>query len=177
MASDDPSPRVEASSPDPAAVARILDDLPAWFGIAEANAAYVEAARRLTTYVARDPAGDHGTRAPDTVVGVCLVEDHSQHSSEIHLLAVERAHHRRGIGRALMARVERDLADHGQEYLQVKTLGSSHPSPEYAATRRFYEALGYRALQEFRADELWPGNPCLLMVKALTPAVPVTAAR
>lgn len=177
MASEDPSPRVEASSPDPAAVARILDDLPAWFGIAEANAAYVEAARRLTTYVARDPAGDHGTRAPDTVVGVCLVEDHSQHSSEIHLLAVERAHHRRGIGRALMARVERDLADHGQEYLQVKTLGSSHPSPEYAGTRRFYEALGYRALQEFRADELWPGNPCLLMVKALTPAVPVTAAR
>jgi hypothetical protein len=54
----------------------------------------------------------------------------------------------------------------GVEYLQVKTLGPSHPSRGYAATRRFYEALGFRPLEEIHG--LWAeDNPCLLLVKRL----------
>jgi ribosomal protein S18 acetylase RimI-like enzyme len=159
---------VAPSGPVPDDVERILRGLPAWFGIDEANAEYVEAARRLPTYVATEAPG---AERP-SIAGVCLVEHHNEHSSEIHLLAVDHAHHRRGIGRSLLQRVEQDLAREGREFLQVKTLGSAHPSPEYAATRLFYEALGYRALQEFPADEMWPGNPCLVMVKALTSPTP-----
>jgi hypothetical protein len=66
-----------------------------------------------------------------------------------------------------MAAAEQDMHTQGVEFMQVKTLGAAHPSPEYAATRQFYEALGYRPLEEFDADTLWPGNPCLLMVKTL----------
>lgn len=190
MSDDRPGirPRIEPSGPVPDAVQRILRSLPEWFGIDEANAAYIEAARKLPSYVARIPspspnegASDRrtdgapsGTPSDDDteIVGVCLVEQHSEHSSEIHLLAVEREHRGMGIGRALMERVEQDLARQGKEFLQVKTLGASHPSPEYAATRYFYEALGYRALQELPADELWPGNPCLIMIKALRPHSP-----
>jgi hypothetical protein len=51
------------------------------------------------------------------------------------------------------------------EYLQVKTLGPSRPDPGYEATRRFYEASGFRPLEELHG--LWPGNPCLLLVKRL----------
>jgi hypothetical protein len=51
--------------------------------------------------------------------------------------------------------------------VQVETLGAPHDSPEYAATRRFYEVLGYQGLEEYLADTLWPGNPCLVMVKHL----------
>ena len=182
--------RIERSGPVPDEVGRILRALPEWFGIEQAIDDYVEAARTLRTYVARedpgetpggglgdttsDPGHDPGATGSEfpgagrgRIVGVCLVERHSEHSSEIHLLAVAREHHRRGIGRALMQRAELDLAREGQEYLLVKTLGATHPSPEYAATRRFYQALGYRALQEFAADTLWSGNPCLLMVKSL----------
>ncbi|HSK23750.1 MAG TPA: hypothetical protein VK906_11265 [Egicoccus sp.] len=46
-------------------------------------------------------------------------------------------------------------------------LGASRPSQEYAATRAFYEALGYEGIEEFAADTIWPGNPCLMMVKHL----------
>ncbi|MGI8701500.1 MAG: hypothetical protein ACR2JU_09905 [Nocardioidaceae bacterium] len=34
-----------------------------------------------------------------------------------------------------------------------------------AATRAFYLARGFEPLEEFQ--HLWPGNPCLLMVKVL----------
>lgn len=36
---------------------------------------------------------------------------------------------------------------------------------EYARTRAFYEGVGFLPLEE-RLD-LWAGNPCLFMVKAL----------
>lgn len=52
----------------------------------------------------------------------------------------------------------------------MKTLGPSHPSPEYAATRRFYEACGFRGLEELH--DLWPDNPCLIMVKPLGSPAP-----
>jgi hypothetical protein len=59
------------------------------------------------------------------------------------------------------------LRQRGVEYLQVKTLGPSHPDEGYARTRAFYFALGFRPLEEF--EQLWDAdNPCLLMVKSLT---------
>lgn len=49
--------------------------------------------------------------------------------------------------------------------LSVKTLGPSHPDAGYALTRLFYDAAGFRPVEELL--DLWPGNPCLLMVKPL----------
>lgn len=80
-------------------------------------------------------------------------------------MAVERSHLRRGIGTALLEAVERDLIEAGVEFLQVKTLGPSDPSPEYAATRSFYESLGFKPMEEI--EELWPSDPCLILVKHL----------
>lgn len=89
---------------------------------------YVDQASRLTTYTAVVNGG---------VEGVCLVQRHTDYSAEIYLLAVKRSLHRRGLGRARMAAVEADLRADGFEFVQVKTLGTSHPSVEYATTRRF----------------------------------------
>lgn len=150
---------------DPERVAAMLRALPEWFGIEEANAHYVEAAGRLPSYLAR---------VDGEVVGACLIEHHTPHAAEVHLLVVDRPWHRRGVGRALMAEVEDDLREAGMTFLQVKTLGASHESEEYARTRRFYEALGYLAVEEFAADTLWPGNPCLLLLKHL-PSTGATA--
>ena len=99
----------------------------------------------------------------EDVVGFLSVKLHNPRAAEIYVMGVARERHGRGIGTALLAAAETTLGAAGVELLQVKTLGPSRASEEYAATRRFYEARGFVPLEEFR--ELWPGNPCLLLVK------------
>jgi ribosomal protein S18 acetylase RimI-like enzyme len=153
---------ITSGEQDPGAVQRLLGLLPGWFGIEASNAAYVEAARRLPTYRAW-PADRPGQGEP---AGVLLACRHFPQSAEIYWLAVDPALHRRGAGRALVRGLEADLAGDGVEYLQVKTLGPSHPDAGYELTRRFYLGLGFRPLEELHG--LWDEhNPCLIMVKAL----------
>ena len=152
----------------PATVERLLQSLPGWFGIDAANAAYIEAARELPTYLARPAAnaGRDGYAAPEPV-GVLLARRHFQNSAEIHLMAVAPDLHRRGVGRALVAALEADLISDGCQLLQVKTLGPSSPDAGYALTRRFYTSLRFMPLEEL--TDLWgPQNPCLVMVKVLS---------
>lgn len=138
-------------------VERLLGGLPMWFGIEESNRGYVEAARRLPTWVALDS---------DDVVGVCVVRHHQPQSSEIELLAVDASLHRRGIGRALVDAVEDDLRARGIRLLQVKTFGPSGESVEYERTRAFYVSMGYIPLEE--SLTIWgPDNPCLISVKPI----------
>lgn len=154
---------ITSGTRDPDAVERLLRLLPTWFGIESANAAYVTAARDLPTYLAWPASGTSTAAQP---VGVLLATRHFSQSAEIHLLAVDPALHRKGIGRALVRALEADLAADGVEFLQVKTLGPSHPDAGYKLTRRFYLAMGFRPLEELHG--LWdPGNPCLIMVKPL----------
>lgn len=143
---------------------RLLGLLPDWFGIESANADYVESARKLPTYLAR-PA-DPAAATMSEPVGVLLSKRHYPQSAEIYLLAVHPQLHRRGVGRALVEALQADLIADGCEFLQVKTLGPSHPDAGYAGTRQFYLDIGFRPLEELR--ELWgPDNPCLIMVKPL----------
>lgn len=159
---DDHQWRVTHGQPDPATVERLLRLLPTWFGIEAAVAGYIEAAGRLPTYLAwrDDPAGQ-GEPPP----GVLLAERHFPHAAEIHLMAVDPARHRQGIGRALVAAAEADMVADGVRFLQVKTLGPSRPDEGYQRTRRFYAGVGFEPLEEITG--LWPGNPCLIMIKTL----------
>ena len=145
---------------DAARVESILRELSEWFGIEDALVDYVAKSMRLPNLAAMDG---------DRIVGICLLSHHTKYAWEIDLLAVERARHRLGIGSSLVAAAEADAMSHGVEFLQVKTLGPSMESSEYAATRLFYEALGFRALEEI--EGLWPGNPCLILIKHLDPSV------
>jgi GNAT superfamily N-acetyltransferase len=141
---------------DPEAVGAILQSLPEWFGIPEANASYVADAPRLPSYLALDG---------DQIVGVALVSQHFPPSRELHLLAVRRDRHRQGVGRQLMAAVEGDLRDAGVRLLEVHTVGPSHEHAGYAATRAFYESLGFVPVHELELVD-WNG-PTLIMVKPL----------
>lgn len=80
-------------------------------------------------------------------------------------MGVRRNRHGQGLGSALLEAAEAYLTARGVEYLQVKTLGPSHPDEGYARTRAFYEARGFVALEELLG--LWGHNPCLLLVKRL----------
>lgn len=159
--------RVTFGEQAPEAVDRLLRLLPDWFGIESANAGYVMKARELPTYLAWPARGPAVEAQEPRPVGVLLAARHFPESAEIYLMAVAPAMHRQGIGRALVEALEADLVADGVQLLQVKTLGPSLPDASYDQTRRFYLHMGFRPLEEIR--DLWPGNPCLIMVKALGP--------
>jgi GNAT superfamily N-acetyltransferase len=131
--------------------------LPEWFGLEEPLLAYVDAARTLPTLIASVPSGD---------VGFLTIKHHTSDSAEIVAMGVLPDRHRQGVGRELLEAAAADVAASGGRLLQVKTLGPSHPSGNYARTRSFYEALDFIALEE--TDAFWgEANPCLIMVKVL----------
>ncbi|MBN1660145.1 MAG: GNAT family N-acetyltransferase [Anaerolineae bacterium] len=141
-----------------AACEPILRALPDWFGIEEAIVHYVGEIERLPTFRA---VGDGGA-----TLGFVSVKQHTPFAADLYVLGVRREAHRQGIGSAMLAAVEAWLRGQGVEYLQVKTLSEAHPDPNYARTRLFYEAAGFRPLEEM--PELWDeANPCLIMIKRL----------
>jgi ribosomal protein S18 acetylase RimI-like enzyme len=156
--------RVTTGGNAPQTVERLLRALPQWFGIEASNAAYVEAARHLPAYLAWPATAPAGPGA----AGVLLLERHFPGAAEIYLLAVDPAYHRQGAGRALLAAAQASLVSDGVEFLQVKTLGPSHPDEGYQRTRKFYAAVGFTPLEEIHG--VWdPENPCLIMIKHLAP--------
>ncbi len=105
---------------DVPACERILRALPHWFGIEEANRAYVESLGRLPGAVAE---------AGGEIVGFIALEAHDPKSLEIHVLCVEPGRHRRGVGRELV-RWSRDFAlARGAHWLHVKTRGPAPGAP------------------------------------------------
>jgi GNAT superfamily N-acetyltransferase len=149
---------VELVDPDERtrACGALLRSLPEWFGIEEAIESYEREVRELPTFAVRED-GD--------VAGLLALKLHNEWSAEILVVVVRREQHGRGLGGRLVSAAEEYLGARNIEYLQVKTLGPSRPSRGYEATTRFYEACGFRPLEEI--DGLSPGNPCLVMVKRL----------
>lgn len=150
---------------DPAERSRIaeavLRDLPDWFGIEEATREYIESAAALPTFAVE----------PD--IAFLSVKQHTPAAAEVYVMGVRRAHHREGLGRALVAAAESWCRTRGIRFLQVKTLGPSRPDEGYAATRAFYEAAGFVALEELHG--LWDEqNPTLILVKDVRPGFTVT---
>ena len=98
-------------------------------------------------------------------VGFLTIKQHNQFAAEIYVMGVLPQLHRKGIGHNLVEEAEKILKQNSVEYLQVKTLGESHPDKYYGLTRAFYFKMGFKPIEEF--DRIWGDNPCLLMIKAL----------
>ena len=105
------------------------------------------------------------------VVGFLTVQRHFETSAEITWMAVHAAHRGRGVGRALIERLCRELRAEGRRLLLVMTLAASHDEGDvadgYARTRAFYRALGFIPAREFARGTLWPNSPALLLVLPL----------
>ena len=133
----------------------ILRSLPQWFGMEQSIVNYGVEIAQLPTFVAK---------CDTKIVGFLTLKVHTAYAAEIYVMGVRPEYHRRGIGRAIIAESEWYLHKQGVEYLQVKTISAADSSPNYAKTRAFYQAVGFRPLEEL--TELWSEeNPCLLMVK------------
>lgn len=135
----------------------ILRSLPEWFGIESALAQHITDINTLPTFLARSPA---------EVLGFLALRQHNRFAAEIHLMGVHPGAHRQGAGKALIETAQSWLRQQQVEYLQVKTLGPSHPDINYARTRSFYLEMGFRPLEELK--QIWDDkNPCLILVKKL----------
>jgi len=135
----------------------ILRLLPDWFGIEQAILKYEQEIEHLPTFLAK---------GNQQVVGFLSLKQHTPFSAEIYVMGVHPVLHHQGIGRKLVACAEYHARGMSIEYVQVKTLGPSAADENYARTRLFYQALGYRPLEEL--TQIWDeNNPCLILVKRL----------
>lgn len=133
----------------------IANALPEWFGI-ECGLREMRAAMRTDAGLIAVAGGE--------VVGFVTFKPSFPETWEITWLAVAPAWHREGIGRRLIDVVRTCSHQAGASLLMVKTLAEQHPSPAYAQTRAFYDAVGFHRLAVI--PEIWgPANPCLLLVR------------
>lgn len=151
---------IEIDVDKPVLCREVLEDLPDWFGIPDATAAYIEDAAYLPMLAAF---------ADGAFAGFLSIRRHTEFAVEIHVMGVKQNFHRQGVGRALVKSLALSALGDGIAFLTVKTLAASDPDPHYASTRNFYRALGFMPVEIFPA--LWGAdNPCLLMIRPLSPA-------
>lgn len=143
----DPSEKVSIA-------ARILEDLPEWFGISESTGAYIEGCRDLPFWAAYDKL---------VPIGFLALKQTSPACAEVFVMGVLPEYHRTGVGRRLYGMFENFAREKGYSYVQVKTVRMGR-YPVYDKTNRFYQAMGFQELECFPA--LWDEwNPCQLYVK------------
>lgn len=76
------------------------------------------------------------------VVGMVGIEKHADDAAELRRMAVERAHRRKGLGRALLAHAEAFCRDAGYRMVVLST------SELQVAAMRLYESSGYQRVRE-----------------------------
>lgn len=135
----------------------ILATIGPWFGVPASNAEYIALAETGRAVVALHQGA---------AIGLMLLKRHFDTALEIYFIGVDGARHRQGAGRALMTHAEAVARVEGRRFVTLKTRGPSLLYEPYERTRRFYEALGYAALEE-RTDIWGPENPTLIMAKAI----------
>ena len=105
--------------------------LPDWFGLPEWNRYYAEGAAVRTGFAIGDAA-------------LLVVEPLYGRALELWWMAVRPARHRQGLGRRLVAAARGEAKRLELPLMAVRTLSPADPDPGYAATRAFYEAMGFR---------------------------------
>ena len=133
--------------------ARIIAELPMWFGRPESNAQYIR------NIVDRDAfAGMIDGQA----LGLIALECHFAVTCNIWWLGVRPVAHRRGVGRALIERAAEHARARGCQRLAVETVSPRADSPEYDLTRLFYEAMGFVPFIELEPE---PGDYLMWMLR------------
>jgi len=96
--------------------------------------------------IEHDVRTQHGYVAVDDekVVGFALfMACENEETAELTWIGVKPAHHRKGIGRALVNAIETELRREGFHALRVDTVAATVDYEPYAWTRSFYHAIGF----------------------------------
>lgn len=136
-------------------VADILADLPDWFGLPESTKEYIDDAKKIPLWLAKNSSDS---------IGFITLGATSEDTAEIHCMGVKKAFHGCGIGSILYHNLE-NFAKEKYQFIQVKTVDQGRYK-EYDQTIAFYKKMGFVKLEVF--PTLWDEwNPCLVMVKSL----------
>ena len=140
-----------------AAVSRaVLEALRDWFEVDESREAYIRESKGRPFFAAFDD----GTPA-----GFLCLKETGKQTVELAVMGVLKPYHRRGIGRQLFEAAVACARDAGYRFMQVKTVKEGI-YPDYDATNRFYQSLGFCELEVF--PELWDkDNPCQVYIMNL----------
>ena len=137
--------------------ARILGELPDWFGIPEYTKKYVDESADMPFWA--DVTGE-------TAVGFAALRETSPHAAEVYVMGVLPALRGKGVGRRLFFALYDYAKAHGYAFLQVKTVKNG-VYPEYDETNAFYRRMGFLELECF--PTLWDEwNPCQVYVMSLS---------
>ena len=144
---------------------QIILTLPRHFGYESGRQACAQAVRTSAGWVAV---------SDGRIVGFLTVHPHGTTTVEITWMAVQADLRGQGIGRRLIERLRQETQAQGYRLLLVSTLAPSYegdtegPAEEgYAATRAFYQALGFLAVCEVPLYWGVGGDPALLLVMPL----------
>ena len=137
--------------------AAIIAALPNWFGIEDANEAYIKGVGSEDCIVVRDEGG--------SIIGMLSLRFPFPNNADIYWLGVLPQYHHQGAGRVLVNDAMRRAREQGCETITVETLGPSHPDEGYKRTRAFYSAMGFKPL--FEVTPYGPENPLLYMGRGL----------
>ncbi len=133
--------------------AKILNDLPEWFGLPESVNEYIENSKEMpfwAVYIENSP------------VGFIALKETSIYTAEIYVMGILKEFQHKGFGKKLYQTFKLYAQNNNYEFLQVKTVDEGKYE-EYDKTRLFYELMGFKKLECF--PMLWDeDNPCLIMI-------------
>lgn len=135
---------------------QVLEALPEWFGIEQAREEYISDSTGQMFF-----ASIHDEQP----VGFLCLKPTGRDTVELAVMGVRKEYHRQGIGRALVKSACQMAKKQGFSFMQVKTVQMGH-YPEYDATSRFYQSLGFKEFEVF--PTLWDEwNPYQIYVMFL----------
>jgi len=138
---------------------RVIASLPRFFGTTESGGHSIEDLRADGGLVAVAPGGD--------IIGFVTWRRHGEGAAEVSWMAVHSALRGRGVGTALVRRLESSLLAHRFRTLSLLTSASSHT---YQPTRAFWEARGFTPI--LTLDKLWETDAAVVYTKILERPAP-----
>ena len=140
-----------------AAVSRaVLEALRDWFEVDDSREYYIRESRNWPFFAAFDS---------ETPIGFLCLKETGKQTVELAVMGVLKTYHRHGVGRQLFETAAGYARSAGYQFMQVKTVKEGM-YPDYDATNRFYQSLGFCELEVF--PDLWDkDNPCQVYVMNL----------
>lgn len=133
----------------------VIECLPGWFILPVEADFYSRQAKDAVVYAAY---------LESTPVGFLELKLKRPHVAEVLAMGVICGYQHLGMGRQLMEHAFHYCEQNDIDVLEVKTADYSDPDVKYIATRKFYEKMGFVALDTI--EKYWAdGTPVLIMVR------------
>lgn len=143
-------------APEKQHIARlVLEGLQEWFEIPQTREQYIRESAAQPFFCAMDGS---------TPIGFLCLKETGKATVELAVMGVNKAYHRKGVGRALFDMAKAGARAMGYSFMQVKTVKMG-VYEDFDRTNLFYLSLGF---QELEVLPIWDEqNPCQIYIMAL----------